>query len=55
MLVQELSCHCLAAAGAAEVQSSVGTLLEGLLEGLTGDEPEDEGGLGGEGAFEVGG
>jgi hypothetical protein len=37
-----------------EVQSPVGTLLQGLLEGLAGGEPKDEGGLGGELALDIG-
>ena len=41
--------------GRVEVQSPVGALGEGLLEGLAGGEPEDEGGLGGEFAVDIAG
>jgi hypothetical protein len=41
------------AAGGSRVQSPVGALDQGLLEGLAGGEPEDEWGLGSELAFDV--
>jgi hypothetical protein len=54
MLVQGPPCWS-SSCGRGEVQSSVGTLGQGLLEGLAGGEPEDEWGLGGEFAVDIAG